>query len=221
MLPSVSVSLCCSAEMWWVFKIALDPDITHLKEKTLYCYYSFPTYWKGSFKLHPEYLVLWIEGPSQHYGFWYCLWMKSWKFIPVMPWEGLVPFYADSFAKKYWSWSQEYSVRKMGNAWAVWLNAVFCFSHFFLRACDSLLLVMVSFTASRSIMDTHLSSLVPEIWGDFLHQWLKELTTSPQPLLSMSLFTVFCFHLKLNLVCNCSVNSFYQKLWTKLQDDFS
>lgn len=104
----------------------------------------------------------------------------------------------------------------MGKAWAVWLNAMFCFSHFFLRVSDSLLLVTVSFTASRSFMDMHFSLLVPEIWGDVLHQWSKELTTSPQPLLSVSLFTVFCFCHKLDFVCNCSINSFYQKLWTKL-----
>lgn len=92
----------------------------------------------------------------------------------------------------------------------------FCFSHIFLRVSDSLLLVTVSFAASRSITDMHFSSLVPEIWGDFLQQWSKELTTLPQPLLSLSLLTVFCFCHKLDLLCNCSINSFYQKLWTKL-----
>lgn len=57
----------------------------------------------------------------------------------------------------------------MGNAWAAWLNSVVFFSHFFMGASDSLLLVTVSFAASRNITDMHFSLLVPELQGDFLH----------------------------------------------------
>lgn len=108
--------------------------------------------------------------------------------MPLMPWEGSVLFYAASSAKKYPSSSQEYGVRKVGNAWAVWLNAVFCLSHFFLRVSCSLMLVVISFTAPRSISNTHFhfciflgsrnlrASLVSET---------QRADTSPQPLLSL------------------------------------
>lgn len=58
---SVSVSLCCRAELW------CDPDITHLKGKALYCYCSLPTHRKEIFKFQLDYFVLWILGASQCY----------------------------------------------------------------------------------------------------------------------------------------------------------
>lgn len=101
----------------------------------------------------------------------------------------------------------------MGNAWAVWLNEVFCFSPFFVGAVSAAgdgFLYCFKEHYGHAFLFTGFRNL-----RGFFRTVTQRTDCITQPLLSLSLLAVCCFCHKLDFLCNCSVNSFYQKLWTK------